>query len=34
MSTKDKYFTVDEANAIVPQLLVDIPRLQELMNDL
>ena len=34
MSTKDKYFTVDEANAIVPQLLVDIPRLQQLMNDL
>ena len=34
MSTKNKYFTVEEANAIIPQLLVDIPRLQELMENL
>ena len=34
MPTKNKYFSVEEANSIVPQLLVDIPRLQELMNDL
>ncbi|HAX46295.1 MAG TPA: DUF2203 domain-containing protein [Nitrospinaceae bacterium] len=34
MSTEDKYFTIDEANAVVPQLLVDVPRLQGLMNDL
>ena len=34
MSTKNKYFTVEEANAIVPQVLIDIPRLQELMDDL
>lgn len=34
MSVKNKYFTVEEANAVVPQLLSDIPRLQELMDNL
>ena len=34
MSTDNKYFTVEEANALIPQLLVDIPRLQELMANL
>ena len=34
MSTKNKYFSVEEANEIIPQLLVDVPRLQKLMNDL
>ena len=34
MPTKDKYFSVEEANEVVPQLLVDIPRIQELMESL
>jgi len=34
MSIEKKYFTVEEANAVIPQLLVDIPRLQELMVNL
>ena len=34
MPTENKYFTVEEANAIIPQLLVDIPRLQGLMENL
>ena len=34
MSTENKYFTVEEANAVIPQLLIDIPRLQMLMDDL
>ena len=34
MSAESKYFTVEDANAIIPQLLIDIPRLQELMDDL
>ena len=34
MPTENKYFTVEEANALIPQLLVDIPRLQELMKNL
>ena len=34
MSIKNKYFSVEEANAIIPELLVDIPRLQELIKDL
>ena len=34
MSIKNKYFTVEEANAVVPQLLHDVPRLQELMGNL
>ena len=34
MSAENKYFTVKEANALIPQLLVDIPRLQDLMESL
>ena len=34
MSTENKYFTVEEANAVIPQLLVDVPHLQELMANL
>jgi len=34
MPTEKKYFTVEEANAVIPQLLVDVPRLQELMENL
>jgi len=34
MSIEPKYYTVEEANALIPQLLVDIPRLQELMENL
>ena len=34
MSNKNKYFSVEEANAIIPELLVNIPRLQELLQDL
>ena len=34
MSTKNKYFSVEEANALVPQLLTDIPRIQGLMESL
>ena len=34
MFAENKYFTVEEANALIPQLLVDIPRLQGLMKDL
>ena len=34
MSTENKYFTVEEANAVIPQLLVDVPHLQELMKNL
>ena len=34
MSTKNKYFSVEEANALVPQLLTDIPRIQGLMTSL
>ena len=34
MSNKNKYFSVEEANAIIPELLVNIPRLQGLLQDL
>ena len=34
MSAGSKYFSVEEANAVIPQLLVDIPLLQTLMDDL
>ena len=34
MSIKNKYFSVEEANAIIPELLVNIPRLQGLLQDL
>ena len=34
MSIKNKFFSVDEANAFVPQLLIDIPRIQILMKSL
>ena len=34
MSIKNKYFSVEEANAIIPELLVNVPRLQGLMEDL
>ena len=34
MSSKNKYFSVEEANAIIPELLVNIPRLQGLLQDL
>lgn len=30
MSKKTRYFSVDEANAIIPQLLKDVPQLQKL----
>ena len=34
MPIKNKFFSVDEANAFVPQLLIDIPRIQILMKSL
>ena len=34
MLNKNKYFSVEEANEVVPILLVDIPLIQELMEDL
>ena len=34
MSNKNKYFTLEEANMLVPQLLIDVPRLQKLMENL
>ncbi len=34
MSEKKRFFTVDEANAVVPLLLEDVPRLQELLQSL
>ena len=34
MSNKNKYFSVEEANAIIPELLVNIPQLQGLLQDL
>ncbi|KMP11003.1 hypothetical protein UZ36_05850 [Candidatus Nitromaritima sp. SCGC AAA799-C22] len=34
MSIKKRYFTIDEANDVIPQLLQDIPRLKELRDDL
>ena len=34
MSIKNKYFSVEEANAFVPKLLIDIPRIQDLMKRL
>ena len=34
MFAESKYFTVEEANTLIPQLLVDIPYLQELMESL
>ena len=34
MSPKNKYFSVEEANSLVPQLLTDIPRIQGLMKSL
>ncbi len=34
MSIKNKYFSVEEANAFIPKLLVDIPRIQDLMKRL
>jgi hypothetical protein len=34
MSIKNKYFSVEEANAFIPKLLVDIPRIQVLMKRL
>ena len=34
MSIKNKYFSVEEANAFIPKLLIDIPRIQGLMKSL
>ena len=34
MSIKNKFFSVEEANAYIPQLLIDIPRIQVLMKSL
>ena len=34
MPTKNKYFSIEEANAVIPQLLVDIPVIQSLMGNL
>ena len=34
MSIKNKYFSVEEANALIPKLLIDIPRIQDLMKRL
>ena len=34
MSNKNKYFSVEEANAIIPELLVNVPQLQGLLQDL
>ena len=34
MSIKSKFFSVEEANAYIPQLLIDIPRIQILMKSL
>ena len=34
MSIKTKYFSVEEANAFIPKLLIDIPRIQDLMKRL
>ena len=34
MSPKNKYFSIEEANSLVPQLLTDIPRIQGLMKSL
>ena len=34
MPTKKKYFSIEEANAFIPQLLVDIPVIQSLMDNL
>ena len=34
MPTKNKYFSIEEANAVIPQLLVDIPLIQSLMDNL
>ena len=34
MPIKSKFFSVEEANAYIPQLLIDIPRIQILMKSL
>ena len=34
MSIKNKYFSVEEANAFIPKLLIDIPRIQDLLKRL
>ena len=34
MPTKNKYFSIEEANAVIPHLLVDIPVIQSLMENL
>jgi hypothetical protein len=34
MSIKNKFFSVEEANVFIPQLLIDIPRIQILMKSL
>jgi len=34
MSIKNKFFSVEEANGLIPQLLIDIPRIQILMKNL
>ena len=34
MLNKNKYFSVEEANEVVPILLADVPLIQELMGDL
>ena len=34
MSIKNKFFSVAEANGLIPQLLIDIPRIQILMKNL
>ena len=34
MSIKSKFFSVEEANAYIPQLLINIPRIQILMKSL
>ena len=34
MSIKNKFFSLEEANGLIPQLLIDIPRIQILMKNL
>ena len=34
MPIKNKYFSIEEANALIPKLLIDIPRIQGLMKSL
>ena len=34
MTIQNKFFSVEEANAFIPKLLIDIPKIQELMKNL